>query len=725
MSSGTLLQFYNNPRGCPRLQGCDEYEGDCPTRPLEITGYALYPRRSSRDKNLPEKVMQFGPNYLVQIDKTSAQSRMDDTHISADSALRSMRPGDKARNLDIILQVFKNCRNLASVADCQCSSAYQMVPCLEQDDTFWASTRIIRYRGSVPVIVEIIASPAFEAVMNDIWELADERLGSFELLFKPPEKGARAVVFRSDKPQESDWNAHDKGGYLLGYPVLRHEIHDILCRNDHARRRETLSIDLLDSELCLSCAARTVGIPKSAFVRARHEKALRHKDSRILDNITGCMMLYPGTGAADNSHFLARVTTENPWRTAVDTLIEARPNENEQIPRLYFLCDPDFRLWSHELCSFNEGYLEVEGYEERSCAVKIMQDDFNAFSWEIEVYQELEGEPFILELYAAFCCFRYSLPYGVVVTELYDRGLKSFDGMELRYRRAIFTCIKRLHQLGYHYTYLGASPFGLRQDGSVALLDLSQVKRYSDSYGDSYSYENRERALQTSQTVSQGAQYTNTNPITGLVENELWILGGLRLGNDSSFFEATVFDSEHQCGRPCAIKLFETGNSKNEERLACFKRELEAYEKLKGRAFVPTFFAAYAAALDTGPVGVIVTELTDWVSPVSSYADLNVDQKGAALDCIRQLHRAGYHHMNTEPRKFGKRSNGEVVIMNFAFAEPIDVAFACKHDDLEMCSRILNLKRELFEEDYAETTNRLEKMIKFTSWDNSFNSEEN
>lgn len=61
------------------------------------------------------------------------------------------------------------------------------------------------------------------------------------------------------------------------------------------------------------------------------------------------------------------------------------------------------------------------------------------------------------------------------------------------------------------------------------------------------------------------------------------------------------------------------------------------------------------------------------------------------------------------PRKFAKRNNGEMVIMNFGSAEPVDAAGVCKPEDIDTCCHVLGLGADLFGIEFGEASHQLEK----------------
>ena len=69
-----------------------------------------------------------------------------------------------------------------------------------------------------------------------------------------------------------------------------------------------------------------------------------------------------------------------------------------------------------------------------------------------------------------------------------------------------------------------------------------------------------------------------------------------------------------------------------------------------------------------------------------------------ALDCLKQLHRAGFHHGDVSPRNFGAR-NGEMVILDFSQTGPCEIcdpssSISSSADDA--CYEITRLKETLF-----------------------------
>lgn len=64
-----------------------------------------------------------------------------------------------------------------------------------------------------------------------------------------------------------------------------------------------------------------------------------------------------------------------------------------------------------------------------------------------------------------------------------------------------------------------------------------------------------------------------------------------------------------------------------------------------------------------------------------------------ALECLEQLHLAGFQHGDVSPHNFGAR-NGEMVILDFSQAEHCEKCGPCGTDDT--CYEIGKLKETLF-----------------------------
>lgn len=114
---------------------------------------------------------------------------------------------------------------------------------------------------------------------------------------------------------------------------------------------------------------------------------------------------------------------------------EANISEDESSPHLFSIVSSPLAELD---CGYtSEGAFEVEGYDEQPCAVKNFHHKFfNDFRREIDAYHALAGEQFALQFNAAFVGFHpiAEEPYGVIVTELFDRSFESFDEMDLGQR---------------------------------------------------------------------------------------------------------------------------------------------------------------------------------------------------------------------------------------------------------------------------------------------------
>jgi hypothetical protein len=72
--------------------------------------------------------------------------------------------------------------------------------------------------------------------------------------------------------------------------------------------------------------------------------------------------------------------------------------------------------------------------------------------------------------------------------------------------------------------------------------------------------------------------------------------------------------------------VFETDNDTSDDRLPQFRSQLRLFEQLRGQSFIPTFFGAYAARLDRGLLGIIVSSRED-KSSWNSYDAMNDNQR--------------------------------------------------------------------------------------------------
>lgn len=127
-------------------------------------------------------------------------------------------------------------------------------------------------------------------------------------------------------------------------------------------------------------------------------------------------------------------TSENAWPMAVNIPTDPNLCQDEDPPCLFpfIVDDSTFNVAKLDCGNLSKGTFEVEGYEERLCTMKIFyQTFFNDFRREIDVYQALAGEQYVLQFYAAFAGFSVDEPFGVILMELFDEQFESFDEMDL------------------------------------------------------------------------------------------------------------------------------------------------------------------------------------------------------------------------------------------------------------------------------------------------------
>ncbi|EDN05620.1 protein kinase domain-containing protein [Histoplasma capsulatum] len=123
-----------------------------------------------------------------------------------------------------------------------------------------------------------------------------------------------------------------------------------------------------------------------------------------------------------------------------------------------------------------------------------------------------------------------------------------------------------------------------------------------------------------------------------VVEEPLCLLGMEKLGSGIC---GIAYDSLLLAGtseEPCAIKV-------NEHDFQSFVREVEGYERLQGKTFIPKCYGGFAG----------------------------IHQ---ALACLEQLHDEGYHQEDVMASNFGLR-NGQVVVLDFTHVEPCDTPRTC------------------------------------------------
>ncbi|KAG5288906.1 protein kinase domain-containing protein [Histoplasma capsulatum G186AR] len=152
-----------------------------------------------------------------------------------------------------------------------------------------------------------------------------------------------------------------------------------------------------------------------------------------------------------------------------------------------------------------------------------------------------------------------------------------------------------------------------------------------------------------------------------VVEEPLCLLAMEKLGSGIC---GIAYDSLLVSGtseEPCAIKV-------NEHDFQSFVREVEVYERLQGKTFIPKCYGGFAGMWVNEPFGVLVLELLE--KSFDSFNEMTTDQKHQALACLEQLHDEGYHQGDVRASNFGLR-NGQVVVLDFTHAEPCDTPRTC------------------------------------------------
>ncbi|WEW57339.1 hypothetical protein PRK78_002804 [Emydomyces testavorans] len=134
----------------------------------------------------------------------------------------------------------------------------------------------------------------------------------------------------------------------------------------------------------------------------------------------------------------------------------------------------------------------------------------------------------------------------------------------------------------------------------------------------------------------------------------------------------------------CAIKVVQ-------HEFAAVPIEVSVYEQLHRKHFIPKFYGAFAGMWVTGPLGAIVMERLE--KTFTSYEEMDTEEKRGALACLKQLHRAGFHHGDIAPRNFGARKSGEVVILDFSVTETCQ---PCKPRAVDACRDVRKLEQTLF-----------------------------
>ncbi|KAK2754484.1 hypothetical protein FQN54_006884, partial [Arachnomyces sp. PD_36] len=153
----------------------------------------------------------------------------------------------------------------------------------------------------------------------------------------------------------------------------------------------------------------------------------------------------------------------------------------------------------------------------------------------------------------------------------------------------------------------------------------------------------------------------------------------------------------------CVAKVIHPENSEEFEECQMseflpFWSEVEDYERLKGERFIPEFYGAFAAMWFEGQIGVILMERLD--KTFSSYEEMDAEEKRGAIDCVKKLHLAGFHHGDERAPNFGKRG-AEMVIFDFSAAAPIPEDMSCNQFDPDRCHAVRGFSRTLYgEEDY-------------------------
>ncbi|PGH03396.1 hypothetical protein GX51_04127 [Blastomyces parvus] len=117
-----------------------------------------------------------------------------------------------------------------------------------------------------------------------------------------------------------------------------------------------------------------------------------------------------------------------------------------------------------------------------------------------------------------------------------------------------------------------------------------------------------------------------------VVEEPLCLLAMEKLGSGIC---GIAYDSLLVSGtseEPCAIKV-------NEHDFQSFVREVEVYERLQGKTFIPRCYGGFVGMWVGEPLGVLVLELLE--KGFTSFNDMTTDQKHQTLACLEQLHDGG------------------------------------------------------------------------------------
>ncbi|KLJ11625.1 hypothetical protein EMPG_13195 [Blastomyces silverae] len=154
-----------------------------------------------------------------------------------------------------------------------------------------------------------------------------------------------------------------------------------------------------------------------------------------------------------------------------------------------------------------------------------------------------------------------------------------------------------------------------------------------------------------------------------VVEEPLCLLAMEKLGSGicGIAYDSLLVSGTSEEPEPCAIKV-------NEHDFQSFVREVEVYERLQGKTFIPRCYGGFAGMWVSEPLGVLVLELLE--KSFKSFNDMTTDQKHQALACLEQLHDEGYHHGDVRASNFGLR-NGKVTVLDFTHVEPCDTPRTC------------------------------------------------